>query len=57
MNRLPNRWQLAIKFRFQEQLSFDEIASVLEITPNVVHQLVHRAVQQLRRLLTENPSA
>jgi RNA polymerase sigma-70 factor (ECF subfamily) len=52
---LPSRWQLALQLRFQEQLSFSELAMVLEITSNAAHQLVHRAVRELRRRLGPPP--
>ena len=57
MRRLPARWQLVIKLRFQEQLAADDVAVVLHMTPNAVHQLTHRAVRQLRRLLQDPPLA
>jgi RNA polymerase sigma factor (sigma-70 family) len=53
MDKLPIRWQHVIKLRFQEQLPVEEIAAILSITPNAAHQLVHRAVRQLRQLLSE----
>jgi RNA polymerase sigma-70 factor (ECF subfamily) len=54
MEKLPDRWRAVVRLRFQEQLTIDELAAALEIAPNAVHQLVHRAVWRLRQLLTDS---
>jgi RNA polymerase sigma-70 factor (ECF subfamily) len=48
---LPERWQLAVRLRYQEQLAVPEIAATLGISSNAAHQLLHRAVRDLRRRL------
>jgi RNA polymerase sigma factor (sigma-70 family) len=49
---LPERQQTAIRLRYVEQLTVREIAQVLSISPNATHQLIFRALDTLRRLLS-----
>lgn len=53
LDTMPDRWRVALHLRFQEQLAVPEVAAVLGITPNATHQLLYRAVRELRRLLGE----
>lgn len=46
----PDR-QMALKLRFGEDLSYEEIAERLETSPANVRQLVSRAVRQLKKVL------
>jgi RNA polymerase sigma-70 factor (ECF subfamily) len=48
LETLPERWRHAIRLRFQEGLAVDELAATLGLTPNATHQLLYRAIRQLR---------
>lgn len=47
---LPPQQRRALELRFGEDLSFDEIAERLHLTPENSRQLVSRAVRRLRKL-------
>ncbi len=50
---LSERFRLALRLRFEEQLSYEELAEVLELTPNAAMQLVLRARTALRNQLAK----
>ncbi len=52
VRRLPDDWQQLLLLRFVEELSFEEIATVLGKTSNACRQMQHRALARLRELLT-----
>jgi RNA polymerase sigma-70 factor, ECF subfamily len=51
IRQLPDEWQQLILLRFVEELSFDEIASVLGKSSGACRQLQHRIFARLRELL------
>lgn len=48
INRLPERQREAIRLKFQQSLSYREIARVMKTTPNNVGFLIHTGVKSLR---------
>lgn len=52
---LPERQRAAIILRYIEDLSYAEIAQVLEQPEGTIRANVHRATATLRRMLTEQP--
>ena len=57
LNRLGSERQLVIVLRFIEGLSVEETAQVLRKTPNNVRVIQHRALADLRRVLSEEDRA
>jgi RNA polymerase sigma-70 factor (ECF subfamily) len=55
LERLPEDYRQVLTWRYQEELSFEEIGQRLGRTANAAHKLFARAVQQLRQEL-EGPS-
>lgn len=53
IDELPDRQQEALCLRRQEHLSHDEIAEVMEISPNTVNNHIVRAMKHLRTRLQE----
>lgn len=51
--RLPGRQREVVHLRFQEQLSYAEIAEVTGLTATNVGFLLHTALRALRRQLAE----
>lgn len=51
IEKLPETHRDILKFRFLYQLSTEEAARLLDINPNAVNQRVHRAKQQLEKIL------
>lgn len=51
LSELPERRQIAVRLRIEEQLSHVEIARVLELSPQAAERLVQRGLEELRRLL------
>jgi RNA polymerase sigma factor (sigma-70 family) len=49
--RLPDRWQRAVTLRTKDQLSYEDIGVVLEISTDAARMLVARAQRELRHLL------
>ena len=47
--RLPEDYQMVLKLRFEEDLSFEEIGRVMTLTPNAARKLWARAVKRLQR--------
>lgn len=48
---LPERRQLAIRLRLEEEMTYPEIAEVIGVTPMAAQRLVARAMAELRELL------
>lgn len=51
IEKLTSRQREAIYLRFYEEMSYDEVASVLEITTKATYKIVARALGQLRELM------
>ncbi len=51
-SRLPSRQRAVVVLRFYEDLDYDEIATLLGISPVTVRTYVHRALTSLRAELT-----
>ncbi len=51
IEQLPDNYRVVLLLRDLEELSTDEVARMLEVTPNAVKIRVHRARQALRTLL------
>lgn len=49
--RLPERQRMALVLRYYEDLSYDEIAQALSVSPKAVERLLHRGRLTLRSLL------
>jgi len=49
--QLSERRRLAIRLRFEEEMTHAEIAEVLELTPETAQRLVSRAIAELRERL------
>jgi RNA polymerase sigma-70 factor, ECF subfamily len=47
--RLPADYQAVLKLRFEDDLSFEEIGRVLQLTPNAARKLWARAIKRLQR--------
>ena len=56
VGRLGERQRVAILLRYQQGLSCQEIAEVLDATPNAVSIQLHRAHQASRRMLGDDVS-
>jgi RNA polymerase sigma factor (sigma-70 family) len=52
IEQLPAQERKVMRLRFVDDLSVDEIAVQLALTPNNVHQICHRAKAKLRETLT-----
>lgn len=53
LRRLPAEQRLVVSMRFLEELSHDEVATILDKTVEATRALQHRAVAALRRMLIE----
>ncbi len=51
LTRLPRRQREAVALRYLADLSVDDVASSLAVSPGTVKQSVHRALQTLRTQL------
>lgn len=49
VSALPDQQQEAIRLKFQEDMSYKDIAEVMDITPNHVGVLIHGAMKALRK--------
>jgi RNA polymerase sigma-70 factor (ECF subfamily) len=54
IRRLPDAMREALELRLTDELSYREIAAVLEIPVGTVRSRIHHAVRQLRRRLAED---
>lgn len=50
---LPAEQRQLLEMRYLTELNYDEIAAALRLTPQTVRKQVSRAVQRLRRLMTQ----
>jgi DNA-directed RNA polymerase specialized sigma24 family protein len=41
--------------RYIDELEIEEVAKMLEVTPNAVYVRVHRALKSLKEVMTEKP--
>jgi RNA polymerase sigma-70 factor (ECF subfamily) len=55
LKRLPDDYRRVILLRYQEERSFEEIAALLERTPNAVRKLWARALERLHEEMGEAP--
>jgi RNA polymerase sigma-70 factor (ECF subfamily) len=55
LKRLPPEYQRVLRLRFEEDLSFEEIGSGMNLTPNAARKLWARAVKRLQRESQESP--
>jgi RNA polymerase sigma-70 factor (ECF subfamily) len=53
MNRLPARHKEAVRLKFEQNLSYREIASVLDITESNVGFILHTALTSLREQMKQ----
>lgn len=51
LSALPGRQRIAVKLRYTDDLSFEEIAKRLDTTPGNARQIVSRALRSLKSLL------
>jgi RNA polymerase sigma-70 factor (ECF subfamily) len=56
ITRLNHSLREVIEFRLQSELSYEEIAAVLDVPIGTVRSRLHHAVKQLRHALDPNPS-
>ncbi|MDO4584571.1 MAG: sigma-70 family RNA polymerase sigma factor [Planctomycetia bacterium] len=56
LNELSPRHREAIRLKFQEKLTYDEIAVVMEISRSSVGWLLHEAIGQLRKAMNPKNS-
>lgn len=52
--RLPDLQQQVLSLRYAQDLSYEEIASVMGRTPVALRQLTHRALQSLRKRMVSH---
>jgi RNA polymerase sigma-70 factor (ECF subfamily) len=50
---LPEEYRRVLQYRYQEQRSFEEIAGLMQVTPNAARKLWLRAIQKLRQGLDQ----
>jgi RNA polymerase sigma-70 factor (ECF subfamily) len=53
LDRLPEKYRLVLTLRYLQQLSYDEIAAVLDVPMGTVKTHIHRAHQLLRERLRQ----
>lgn len=53
LSGLPARQQEAIRLKFQHEMSYAQIATVMETTPNNVGVLIHTGLKTLRQKMSE----
>lgn len=51
MEQLPERRREVVRLRMQEQLTYEEIAKILDTSPVAAERLVFRALADLRKIL------
>lgn len=54
MNALPEKYRQMAKMRFEREMSYEEIASQLELPIGTVKTQIHRARERLCKLIREN---
>lgn len=55
INRLPSRQQEALYLKFNQELSYEETASLMKVSVATCRTLVYRAITKLRRNLPDQP--
>lgn len=55
LDTLTNRQKEAVYLRFYEELSYEEVAAILEMNVGGVYKLVYRAIDRLREASKEHP--
>jgi len=55
--RLSEQHRLILLLRYHEELSYDEIAGILEVSPGTVASRLNRAREELRKILLEQRGA
>ncbi|GAA0538227.1 RNA polymerase sigma factor [Chitinophaga japonensis] len=55
LNALPPRMKEALFLRFYEDLSFEDIAAIMEIDQKSVYKMIYKAFDKLRRQLADFP--
>jgi RNA polymerase sigma-70 factor (ECF subfamily) len=53
MDKMPLKYKTAVILRYQEELSYQEIADILHISVNLAKVRVHRGIEKLRSFLPE----
>lgn len=53
LDRLPEEYRLVLLLRFQEELPYEEIGKLMELTPNAARKLWVRAVKRLQQEMGE----
>lgn len=48
LNKVTDRQRTAIYLRFIEEMEYEEVAKLLDMTPPAVRKLVHRAIKRMR---------
>ncbi len=48
LDRLTNRQREAVYLRFMQEMSYDEIAELLKMTPQATRKLIFRAMERMR---------
>jgi RNA polymerase sigma-70 factor (ECF subfamily) len=56
LHQLPQKYRTIILLRYWQDLSYDEIANTLKLTPTLVKARLHRARKLLARFLQKNPA-
>ena len=54
LNELSPRHREAVRLKFQEKLTYDEIAAVMGESRSTIGWLLHEAIITLRQMMTEN---
>jgi RNA polymerase sigma-70 factor, ECF subfamily len=52
LSDLPAKYQNAITLRYIDQLDTNEIAEVMNLSPNAVHVTLHRAIKKIQSSIT-----
>ena len=52
LNKLPDREKEALYLKYYEGLSYDEVAAMMNINKRTVYNLIHKAIQYLRKNLS-----
>jgi RNA polymerase sigma-70 factor, ECF subfamily len=55
LGRLPEDYRQLVRWRYEEQRSFEEIAALLHKTPNAARKLWARALERLQKEMEELP--
>ncbi len=53
---LHERYRVALRYRWYEQLEYDEIARIMKVSPGAARILVSRGIKQLKQILLDGES-